>query len=222
MLHVACTSIGPYKLLKEGADFTHTRLKHLNVIGASRSEPHSTEFYAFRGIYIIGASAAKPHMDDTSGIFHILSLGERSEPHMGDTSGIFHILLLLYIYYRTYVGVCVTPFFFFFGVRCAQYKVHAQCSFAALAPHMPCMLLVIIIIYRRTSDRSNFALRRTARKLTAHAHRCVKLKQGRPLHARPGQGRLTRLLGCYWLSGKLIGSLRTHASHTWLLAVIQH
>ena len=44
-------------------------------------------------------------------------------------------------YYRTYVGVCVTPFFFFFGVRCAQYKVHAQCSFAALAPHMPCMLL---------------------------------------------------------------------------------
>ena len=74
MLHVACTSIGPYKLLKEGADFTHTRLKHLNVIGASRSEPHSTEFYAFRGIYIIGASAAKPHMDDTSGIFHILSL----------------------------------------------------------------------------------------------------------------------------------------------------
>ena len=47
------------------------------------------------------------------------------------------------IYYRTYVGVCVTPLFFFFGVRCAQYKVHAQCSFAALAPHMPCMLLVI-------------------------------------------------------------------------------
>ena len=62
---------------------------------------------------------------------------------MGDTSGIFHILL--YIYYRTYVGVCVTPFFFFFGVRCAQYKVHAQCSFAALAPCMPCMLLVIHI-----------------------------------------------------------------------------
>ena len=64
---------------------------------------------------------------------------------MGDTSGIFHIL---YIYYRTYVGVCVTPFFFFFGVRCAQYKVHAQCSFAALAPLMPCMLLVIY--YYRT------------------------------------------------------------------------
>ena len=78
----------------------------------------------------------------------------------------------------------------------------------------------LVIIYRRTSDRSNFALRRTARKLTAHAHRCVKLKQGRPLHARPGQGKLTRLLGCYWLSGKLIGSLHTHASHTWLLAVI--
>ena len=45
--------------------------------------------------------------------------------------------------YRTYVGDCVAPFFFFYGVRCAQYKVHAQCSFAALAPHMPCMLLVI-------------------------------------------------------------------------------
>ena len=53
-------------------------------------------------------------------------------------------LLVIYYYYRTYVGVCVTPFFFFFGVRCTQYKVHAQCSFAALAPHMPCMLLVYI------------------------------------------------------------------------------
>ena len=72
----------------------------------------------------------------------------------------------------------------------------------------PTMLCIhLVIIYRRTSDRSNFALRRTARKLTAHAHRCVKLKQGRPLHARPGQGKLIRLLGCYWLSGKLIGSL---------------
>ena len=80
----------------------------------------------------------------------------------------------------------------------------------------------LVIYYGRTSDRSNFALRRSARTLTAHAHRCVKLKQGRPLHARPGQGKLTRLLGCYWLSGKLIGSLYTHASHTWLLAVIQH
>ena len=33
------------------------------------------------------------------------------------------ILLLLYIYYRTYVGVCVTPFFFFIGVRCAACAV---------------------------------------------------------------------------------------------------
>ena len=57
---------------------------------------------------------------------------------MGDTSGIFHIYIIIV---RT-SGVCVAPFFFFFGVRCAQYKVHAQCSFAALAPHMPCMLLV--------------------------------------------------------------------------------
>ena len=49
--------------------------------------------------------------------------------------------------YGTYVGVCVTPFFFSFGVHCAQYKVHAQCSFAALAPHMPCMLLVRILVW---------------------------------------------------------------------------
>ena len=40
-------------------------------------------------------------------------------------------------------GLCGPPFFFY-GVRCAQYKVHAQCSFAALAPHMPCMLLVVV------------------------------------------------------------------------------
>ena len=53
---------------------------------------------------------------------------------------------IIIIIYGMYVGVCVTPFFFFFGVRCAQYKVHAQCSFAALAPHMPCMLLVIEVI----------------------------------------------------------------------------
>ena len=52
-----------------------------------------------------------------------------------------------YYYYRTYVGVCVTPPFFFFGVRCAQYKVHAPSSFAALAPHMPCMLLVNLCLF---------------------------------------------------------------------------
>ena len=53
------------------------------------------------------------------------------------------IHLGFFIYYISYVrrGLC-DPLFFFFGVRCAQYKVHAQCSFAALAPHMPCMLLV--------------------------------------------------------------------------------
>ena len=55
-----------------------------------------------------------------------------------------HLVYYYYYYYRTYVGDCVAPFFFFYGVRCAQYKVHAQCSFAALAPHMPCMLLVRI------------------------------------------------------------------------------
>ena len=31
--------------------------------------------------------------------------------------------------------------------------------------------------------------------------------------------KLTRLLGYYWLSGKLIGSLHIHASHTWLLCI---
>ena len=81
-----------------------------------------------------------------------ISMSELNEPE--DRSMIVHACdkcarcVLFFsdiIYYRTYVGVCVTPFFFFFGVRCAQYKVHAQCSFAALAPHMPCMLLVRII-----------------------------------------------------------------------------
>ena len=57
------------------------------------------------------------------------------------------MLNICLVYYRTYVRVCVTHFFFFFGVRCAQYKVHAQCSFAALAPHMPCMLLVSLCGY---------------------------------------------------------------------------
>ena len=43
------------------------------LLGRAGAKPHTTEFYAFRGILcIIGASAAKPHMDDTSGIFHIL------------------------------------------------------------------------------------------------------------------------------------------------------
>ena len=79
-------------------------------------------------------------------------LGERSEPHMGDTSGIFHILLLLYIYYRTYVGVCVTPFFFFFGVRCAQYKVHAQCSFAALVIYHCAVCILFQLQVRRHSS----------------------------------------------------------------------
>ena len=91
-------------------------------------------------------------------------------------------------------------------------------------------ILCIIYYYRRTSDRSNLALRRSARRLTAHAHRCVKLKQGRVsdkarrapslvldgIVAAKYRG-LTRLLGYYWLSGKLIGSLQIHASHTWLL-----
>ena len=90
----------------------------------------------------------------------------------------------------------------------------------------------IIIYYRRTSDRSNCAWRRTARGLTAHAHRCVKLKQGQSNDkARRAPSlvflcvfdgivlsiELTRLLGYYWLSGKLIGTLHIHASPTWLL-----
>ena len=79
-------------------------------------------------------------IDCTTYIYIKLLLGERSEPHMDDTFAIFHILLLSYV--RR--GLCDPPFFFF-GVRCAQYKVHAQCSFAALAPHMPCMLLVGLV-----------------------------------------------------------------------------
>ena len=53
---------------------------------------------------------------------------------------------------------------------------------SAAKPHMDdtsaIFHIYIIYYYRRTSDRSNFAWRRTARRLTAHAHRCVKLKQG--------------------------------------------
>ena len=74
-------------------------------------------------------------------------------------------------------------------------------------------LLLVYIYYRCTSDRSNFALRRSARRLTAHAHRCVKLKQGRVSDkARCAPSlvflcvldgivlsiKLTRLLGYYW------------------------
>ena len=79
----------------------------------------------------------------------ITLLGERSEPHMGDTSGIFHILLS---YVRR--GLC-DPLFFFFGVRCVQYNVHAQCSFTALAPHMPCMLLVLRMLHVHTCTCQN-------------------------------------------------------------------
>ena len=61
---------------------------------------------------------------------------------------VIHLGFFIYFYYYillSYVrrGLC-DPFFFFFGVHCAQYKVHAQCSFTALAPHMPCMLLVYV------------------------------------------------------------------------------
>ena len=46
-----------------------------------------------------------------------------------EVSPTWTIYLRFFIYIlllnRTYVGVCVTPPFFFFGVRCAQYKVHA-------------------------------------------------------------------------------------------------
>ena len=77
----------------------------------------------------------------------------------------------------------MTPFFFFFGVRCAQYKVHAQCSFAALAPHMPCMLLVYILSYVRRGlcDPLFFFLRRA---LCAVQSSCTVLfRCARPTHA---------------------------------------
>ena len=62
-----------------------------------------------------------------------------------EASPTWMVHMRFFIYYiLSYVrwGLCDPPFFFFFGMRCAQYKVHAQCSFTALAPHMPCMLLV--------------------------------------------------------------------------------
>ena len=78
---------------------------------------------------------------------------------------------------------------------------------SAAKPHMDDTSGIFHILYidvRRTALIMRCGAQRI--HLTAHAHRCVKLKQGRPLHARPGQGKLTRLLGCYWLSGKLIGT----------------
>ena len=60
-----------------------------------------------------------------------------------------HLGFFIYYYYilLSYVrrGLCDPPFFFF-GVRCAQYKVHAQCSFAALAPHMPWYKMVSLVV----------------------------------------------------------------------------
>ena len=73
-----------------------------------------------------------------------------AKPHMDDTSAIFHILYII-------------------GASAA--KPHMDDTSAIFH-------IYIIYYYRRTSDRSNFAWRRTARRLTAHAHRCVKLKQG--------------------------------------------
>ena len=75
-----------------------------------------------------------------------------------------------YYYYRTYVGDCMAPFFFFYGVRCAQYKVHAQCSFAALAPHMPCMLLVYTHCINLTTGFMSVYVRRCPPKPPTHAH----------------------------------------------------
>ena len=54
---------------------------------------------------------------------------------------------------------------------------------SAAKPHMDDtsgIFHICIIYYRRTSDRSNFVWWCTARRPTAHAPRCVKLKQGQP------------------------------------------
>ena len=84
----------------------------LKLIGASRSEPHTTEFYAFRGI-LLGRAQRSPTWTIHLGFF-----------------------VYIYIY----------------------------------------ILLLYIIDVRRTALILRW--RRTARRLTAHAHRCVKLKQG--------------------------------------------
>ena len=52
--------------------------------------------------------------------------------------------------------------------------------------------MYICIYYRRTSDHSNFAWQRTARRLTAHAHRCVKLKQGQSILRKGMQAKSKR------------------------------
>ena len=83
------------------------------------------------------------HIDDMpQSFFHFFVYNWASE---ASPTWAIHLGFFIYYILLSYVrrGLC-DPLFFFFGVRCAQYKVHAQCSFAALAPHMPCMLLVIM------------------------------------------------------------------------------
>ena len=50
-------------------------------------------------------------------------------------------VVLLLSYVRR--GLCDPPFFFSLArAVCSTKFMHMKCSFAALAPHMPCMLLV--------------------------------------------------------------------------------
>ena len=70
---------------------------------------------------------------------------------------------------------------------------------------------------RRTSDCSNFALRRSARRLTAHAHRCVKLKQGRVIDMS-----LIFLCGSWLLLQQYHGTRLRCARPTMLCIQLEH
>ena len=97
---------------------------------------------------LIGASEASPTWMVYLRFQYIIIGASAAKPHMDDTSAIFHII----------------------GASAA--KPHMDDTSAIFH------ILLYIYYYRRTSDRSNFALRCSARRLIAHAHRCVKLKQG--------------------------------------------
>ena len=91
----------------------------------------------WRGMLVCGCTASHP-----------------SPPH---TSATFHILLLSYV--RR--GLCDPLFFFLRRALCA---VQSSCTgaFAALVPHMPCMLLVLL--YKLVKRYIHTYCRRTDRK----------------------------------------------------------
>ena len=129
------------------------------------------------------------------------SCGKRIKKVMRSLLGCFYasfnisggcVQMSIYYIAETAVTECysISFLFLFFFHQSSLYpiKIFAKCfdllviGASAAKPHMDdtsaIFHIYIIYYYRRTSDRSNFAWRRTARRLTAHAHRCVKLKQG--------------------------------------------